>query len=149
MSDDYLRLIPTDPEFVPDCLRREKAQGLLASYLPLADGIEAQLFETVKFIDQGSNFERVSCPACLAKLDVSWWGSAMNSSYKSDFADLRVTVPCCGTRLSLNDLRYEWPAGFARFVLQALNPGDRLTEIQVKSLEDALACSLRVIWAHY
>lgn len=33
-----------------------------------------------------------------------------------------IRVPCCGAVTSLSDLDYRWPAGFARFVLEASEP---------------------------
>jgi hypothetical protein len=35
--------------------------------------------------------------------------------------DLCVTVPCCGTPLTLPELRFEAPVGFARFEVSAMN----------------------------
>jgi hypothetical protein len=47
----------------------------------------------------------------------------MDASYRSAFEDLAVRTPCCHTDTTLNELDYDWPAGFARFVLEARNPG--------------------------
>jgi hypothetical protein len=59
-------------------------------------------------------------------------------------------TPCCGSRVSLNDLRYEWPAGFARLVLEAWNPNvTRLDEEEVSKLEEVLGAPLRIIWTRY
>src|SRR5438093_1118722 len=54
---------------------------------------------------------------------------------------------------TLNDLRYVWPAGFARFVLQARNPGLQgamdLPAVDRAALEAIVGCRLRTIWARY
>lgn len=47
----------------------------------------------------------------------------MSRASVSGFANLMIVMPCCDGVTSLNSLRYEWPAGFARFILQAMNPG--------------------------
>lgn len=60
-----------------------------------------------------------------------------------------VTAPCCGTRLSLNELHYLWPAAFGRFVLEALNPNIRdLTPDQELALSQLMGCTVRKIWVH-
>ncbi|NZD50784.1 hypothetical protein [Rhizobium leguminosarum] len=40
-----------------------------------------------------------------------------------DPGDINTVAPCCGATVSLNDLRYVWPAAFGRFALEAHNPG--------------------------
>jgi len=46
-------------------------------------------------------------------------------------------------------LRYVWPAGFARFVLEAMNPNiSDLTAAEQGMLQETLGCRLRRIWVH-
>src|SRR5262245_9441285 len=109
-----------------------EAHRLYESFVPDADEVNIYLTDGVRFVDQGSNFESVACPKCGTKLDIDWWNMAMtracgvdadvevwdNGLFSEDepmFTNLTVTVPCCGSTLSLNDLHYDWPAGFARF----------------------------------
>ena len=151
MSDNVLRLIPLEPEWVPDPQVGENARRLLQRLLPEASQVTIEVQDHVGFVDQGANFESVGCPACGASLDVGWWQAAMEKAMESQFADLAVSPPCCGARTSLNDLRYVWPAGFARFSLEAMNPnrsGD-LDPAEIGQLEALLGCKLRQIWAHY
>jgi hypothetical protein len=149
MSDTYLRIIPSDPACVPSALARERALGLLQRSVPLAHDIGSQLTDEIRFVDCGDNFEAVHCPRC--GVDVSeWWSLAMEMAHEQQFRDLRATTPCCGTRTSLNELVYSWPAGFARYSLEALNPGlGSLPDRLVQRLEDVLGSTLRIIWAHY
>jgi hypothetical protein len=51
----------------------------------------------------------------------------------------------------LNDLVWEWPAGFAKFILEAMNPRlqGRLPEERQSQTETILGCGLRQIYAHY
>jgi hypothetical protein len=52
--------------------------------------------------------------------------------------------------VSLNELRYDWPAGFARVVLEAMNPDvPDLPATALAELAQRLGAHLRVIWAHY
>ena len=149
MSENLLKLIPHDPQFVPAATPREVATVLLRMLFLHADGVSARETAAVEFIDQGGNFEGVACPRCGAALDVDWWGDAVDAAFEGCFADLDVTLPCCSATCSLNDLRYEMPAGFSRFVLEARNPGRDLTDAEVEALERALGCRLRRVWARY
>lgn len=36
-----------------------------------------------------------------------------------------MTVPCCNQAIPLDALRYDWPVGFARFEVCAMNPARR------------------------
>lgn len=150
MSDNWLRFIATDPDWVPEAAARDAAVGLLVRWLPEADEVTSNISDHVDFIDQGANFERVTCPACGATLSDDWWGVAVDRARETDFEDLSVLTPCCGSTTSLNDLDYDWPAGFARFVIEALNPGVAdLTADQTAELAGVLGTGLRRIWAHY
>ncbi|MBV9851228.1 MAG: hypothetical protein JO250_16280 [Armatimonadetes bacterium] len=95
--------------------------------------------------------ERVLCPACHAGLlDDGRWTQMMDTACETLFTHLVMPMPCCGAWLSLNDLNYDWPVGFARFVLEARNPDvPDLERDQVRALERILDCRLRVIWVHY
>ena len=149
MADTFLRLIPEEPTLVPSATARERAHGALARALPRADDVLAQVTQDVRFIDCGSNFETVRCPRCGT--DVSeWWTLAMEAGHEQHYRDLRATTPCCGLHTSLNDLAYSWPMGFARFTLEALNPGiASLPERVQRRLEEILGSKVRVIWADY
>jgi len=148
MSDNILRLIPVDPQYIPDGTSQRTMQDQLASFRLQADNTRIKITSEVKFVDAGENFERVLCPTCGADLG-EWWRTAMDTAYKTKFADLSVHLPCCGTKSSLNDLRYEWPAGFSRFVIEVHNPDHDLNDEQIHSLEQILGCKLRKIWTRY
>jgi hypothetical protein len=60
-----------------------------------------------------------------------------------------IETPCCSHNLSLNDLDYHWPAGFARYHLEARDPSGEFTDEHRAAVEGILHCSLRLIWAHY
>lgn len=150
MSDNYIRLIPTDPAYVADSTMVERAREYLATVVPETAQVTARITNDVAFVDQGANFERVSCPNCGRELDVSWWQDAMDTAYETNFANLDITTPCCGALTSLNDLHYDLPAGFARLVLEVMNPSvSDITAADIATLSSMLGTALRPIWAHY
>lgn len=149
MSESFLRLIPTDPAYIPTRQSRIAAQQVIQAWLPQAAEIKAQVAAQVNFVDSGTNLQRILCSHCGQEIHRDWWHSAMDSAYKTEFIDLKITTPCCGTISSLNHLRYDWPAGFARFVLEARDPAHDLNAAQLQRLEDVLGCQLRKIWARY
>jgi hypothetical protein len=146
---EFLRFIPTDPEYDPPLAAGQQAKELLASFVPKAAAIEVERYDTVNFVDNGENLEHIFCPACGAILEDGVWGDLVDRAYATQFANLAVTMPCCGAASSLNDLHYEWPVGFARFILEARDPEADVSQEQLCLLEHVLGCHLRKIWAHY
>ena len=149
MPESLLRVIPEDPRRVPSATAREHAEKLLRGALPGADDVVSQVTEHVRFVDCGDNFESVTCPGCGIEIG-EWWSVVMEVAHEQHFRDLQATLPCCGRRVSLNDLVYSWPSGFARYTLEAMNPGLGSLPDRVRTrLESVLGCRVRVIWAHY
>jgi hypothetical protein len=150
MSDNFLLLIPENPAWVPSATAREAAVRMLQQALPFADDVSSQATDEVRFVDCGANFESVRCPRCGTDLG-EWWTLAIEAAHVLNFRDLQATMPCCAARVSLNDLVYSWPMGFARYTLQATNPmiGAELPGRVQPRLEQLLGCRLRVIWAHH
>jgi len=149
MSDNILKIIPSAVGFMPPRDLVDRALESLRQVFPDADEIKARTSDDILFIDQGTNWERVSCPNCGKQIDIAWWQAAMDRAHKGRFLDLEVVMPCCGAKSSLNLLKYEWPAGFARFVLEIRNPGSDIDNGTKKSLETLLNMALRTIWARY
>jgi hypothetical protein len=150
MSDFFLSLIPDDPTYVPPVEARAQALAALRARLPPPAQVEAQVFDEVTFVDQGSNFEKVLCPACEEDITEHWAG-LMQAASESEFSDLSLSMPCCGRLTNLNALSYIPPAGFARFSLRAMNPniGGLLAAKDVSALEGILGCKLRQVYARY
>jgi hypothetical protein len=121
MSDNWIALIPKDPRFVPDAAKRCQARDRFAEIAPEADEIEAAVSENVEFYDCGENFERVCCPSCGSEI-MAWWKERMDEDYDDGFKLATYAMPCCAARCTLHELVYEWPQGFGRFALQAMNP---------------------------
>jgi hypothetical protein len=150
MSDSMLRFIPRQPAYAPPLERRQAAVSRLRDAFSDADDVSARETEEVTFIDAGGNFESVFCPLCNKKLEQEWWLEAMDRAFSTAFEDLAVKLPCCGGSTTLNDLRYEWPQGFARFVLEVANPGvNTISDALVAEVGTIIGCDVRVVWAHY
>jgi hypothetical protein len=150
VSDNYLRLIPTDPTWRPGAEVTQRAVATLSALVPGADSVEAEMYEEVTFIDQGANFEGLRCPGCQAELEMDWWSDHMGEAGDAGFENLDVTTPCCGARTSLNDLTYDWPAGFAQAELSVLNPQRGwLDDAELAQVASELGHPLKQVMAHY
>lgn len=147
MSDNLLRLIPNAPEYVPPSDRAKDAVTILCSVNKDAK-IEIHVYPEIRFIDQGSNFETIYCPCCGAELNLTWWAQAMDQAAQNRFVDLSVLMPCCGCIASLNDIRYHWPAGFARFCITISDPLPTIDESTLQLLNNVLGTTVRQIWVH-
>jgi hypothetical protein len=153
MSDNYITLIPTDPDFVPPAKAQEEARALLETFVPKADEVTARVSERYVF-EATSEISGVLCPVCRRDVD-EWFENLLDEAADADpegysnFSDLAAITPCCRSSISLNDLDFGWPAGFSRFALDVLNPNvDDLEPAQIQALEKILACKLKRIWEH-
>lgn len=151
MSENFLRIIPLEAGHVPAPKARDKALALLRTLLPRAAEVRAILQDHLFFVDQGENLEEIRCPRCNATLVPEWWMTEMDRAGAAKFSDLSVVVPCCGATTSLHDLEYDWPAGFARFVLQVREPAlaGWLDDAAVSRLEKVLGAKVRQIRTRY
>ena len=149
MSVNIICLISHDPTWQPTEEAAERARALFAAAFPDSYEIKMEFHEETIFVDAGGNAVSTSCPAC-GRDAAAWWGDAMDGAYETHFRRLDITTPCCGLATSLNELRYEWLAGFARFTLEAVDPKVYpLDESLHRELEECLGSPLRIIWRHY
>lgn len=153
MSDDVIRWIPLDPTFVPsdEAIQTTVAwlQRRIGPSTLVFSGVVANTSKQVEFVDCGENFDAVCCNRCGAELSEDWWSGAMNTASKTRFENREVTLPCCGAVEDLHQLRYEWPMGFARFVLEARNPSMVPSQEDDAEISRLLGTPLRRIDAHY
>jgi len=148
MSDTYLRVIPTVPGWSPEDPRAAAALRVVQNLCPDGD-VEIRRYDEVTFIDQGENFEDVRCPHCGTALDNAWWGDAMDHAYQNQFVDLATVTPCCSAAVSLNELNYDGPAGFAQFELSVHDPNRGwLSDKEIAQVADALGHPVRQILCH-
>ena len=149
MSDNWLNYVPVDLTYRPTPEAAQRAVALLKVMTSTAEGVEAEFFDDIVFVDPGSNWSGVECPFCGSDAE-SWWGRAMDAAWKRRPRNLEATAGCCGVRVSLNDLLYGWPVAFGRFVLSAMNPQKGLlTTEQEHELAECLGCDLKKVWRHF
>jgi hypothetical protein len=149
MSDNWIALIPEDPTFIPDPREHSRARDRFVEIAPEADEIKIKVCDSVEFFDCGCNFVRILCPWCRSEIPVQWWQDRMKEDYRNGFMLEKYASPCCKKLHTLHELVYDWPQGFGRFALDAMNPNvDRLDERYKKEFEEILGTKLRVIYQH-
>jgi hypothetical protein len=74
----------------------------------------------------------------------------MDRAYDGEgFTALNISTPCCGFQTSLKDLKYGWPVGFARFFLEAFNPGAQgLSDEMIQRVGEALGARVCQVQVH-
>nr|WP_315481723.1 hypothetical protein [uncultured Undibacterium sp.] len=148
MSDNWLQYIPTNPEFIPTINAANDAVKLLEAFFPLAEEVKFEISDSVNFYHPGANWSGVECLNCGVNAE-SWWDDVMDQAAESQFRSLTFIAPCCGAEVSLNNLKFIWPAAFGSFVLEAMNPRSKnLSSEQFTLLESTLECSLREVAVH-
>ena len=148
MSLHFLKIIPTNPSYVPGKIQQDKAKTFLTK-LYKNEQIEFITTNTIEFVDQGENFDSVSCNLCGQDIETEDWQNAMDNAYEKQFMDLEFTTTCCHKRTSLNDLTYYSSAGFAKFVISISNAYEKMPEKDFNELQEILRTALRDIWVHY
>ena len=150
MSDNWIVLIPKDPVFVPNKASQQAAIDQLTELAPEAEEIEIKASDHIQLFDCGANLERISCPSCDRELDTEWWEERMIDDYVDGGFQLRdYPMPCCGAFHSLNALRYDWPQGFARFGIEAMNPNiGKLSDHEIQGFERILGAPVLAIYQH-
>lgn len=150
MSENFLRIIPVLPDWMPTEAEANAAAAGVRAMCPNADDVVTRRYTEVTFIDQGGNFERLRCPACTAVLDVAWWREQMDHTFATSCTELSVVTPCCAGAVSLNDLEYDWPAGFTRFEIRARSPGRIwLSSDKAAQMSTLLGIAVRQIFSRY
>jgi hypothetical protein len=148
MSSTILKIIPADPYYVPYKINQNHAKTLLTKFYQ-GRQIEFVTTDTIEFVDQGANFESISCNLCRLNIEIEHWQNAMDNAFEKQFTDLTFMTHCCNKKTSLNDLNYKSPAGFAKFIITIPDAQTEIGEKDLKELQDILATTLRIIWAHY
>ena len=147
MSDEVLRIVPTDPQWTPDDVALRRAVRALRELLPQADGVRGEVHDGVVLVTPDGQPEQVACPACGEDLDPGWWTQRLQRAAVQGFARLGVVTPCCATRTSLGDLRFDRPAAFARTELRARRAGAGLGEEELARVGRALGHPVRQVLA--
>jgi hypothetical protein len=155
VSDDYIRLIPTQVTWEPTESAAESAMsyvaGLFSGVNGSADEVTTKFYADVALIDSGVNTSTAKCRSCGNSVDLEWVFEVVDERV-ADLSHLDVIVPCCEAMTSLNDLEYDWPMGFARFEIAVLNGSREVHELQAHELErvgSLLGHPVRQVLAHY
>lgn len=149
MSDFWINVVPESPDYVPSEEASRRAVELFRRFAPAAEKVVAEFTEKVRFIDCGENLERVICPECGQEIEVGWWADRMGEEYEAGYPFKPVALPCCGAQKSVGDLIFDWPQGFARYSVEAMNPdiGD-LSDDQLSQFATVLGCKVKKILQH-
>ena len=143
MLDDWIILIPENPDGMPDPASQERARARFSEIAPEADEVEVRVENKIDFFHCGGNYERIVCPSCRSEIPNQWWQDTVDQDYDNGFKLARYPTPCCGTEHTLHELTYEWPQGFCRFAFKAMNPNLGLLDEKYKrELEEILGTPL-------
>jgi hypothetical protein len=155
VSDSYLRLIPTDKQWQPGPEAAAAATtyvtGLFSGPEDDVEEVEAEFHDQVTLIDAGENTTRISCSNCGGDIEVGWFFDLAGEEGEIP-GGLDVAPPCCGAVVVLDSLRYDWPVGFARFEICAMNPtraGYELDAAELAVVAELLGHPVSQILAHY
>jgi hypothetical protein len=149
MSDSWINIIPREPRFVPSKEAHERALQYMQGVVGSADEVTSQLTEEVRFIDCGENLESIGCPHCKREIPTEWWQDQMEHQYENGYSLEPVRLHCCGALESLARLNYNWPQGYARFSVEAMNPDvPDLTNEQMAEFEKILGCPVIKVLQH-
>jgi hypothetical protein len=143
VSDEVLRIVPTDPEWTPDDVALRRAVRALRELLPRAEGVRGEVHDGVVLVTAGGEPEQVACPACGEDLEPAWWEQRLERAAAQGYARLGVVTPCCATRTSLGELRFDRPTAFARTELRARARGAGLTDDALAEVGRALGHPVR------
>lgn len=149
MSEHWLRIVPTTPDWTPAPARAQEAARVVRAMCPAAGAVLAGCFDDVTFFDAGENSATVACPACGDLLDLAWWVDRMDEAAANRFTALAVVTPCCAAGTGLDALRYDWPCAFARFDVGVRDPDrDPLTDGELARVAEALGTQVRQVVSH-
>lgn len=151
MSDNWIRIVPTDPMWTPSPEQEAAAVHVVRTLMPAAEDVSVERSERIAFVDAGSNQGAPSCRQCGTTLSEEWWSGAMRRSHAlSQFGDRTTAVPCCGAPTDLNDLDYgDFPVAFASWWVDCMNPDvGRLNQDEVESIVEALGHGVRIVYQH-
>ena len=93
MSSIILKIISTNPSYIPNKEKLENGKIFL-EHLFKGNKIEFVATDTIEFVDQGENFESVSCNFCGHTLEIETWQNLMDNAHKTQFKDLSFITSC-------------------------------------------------------
>jgi hypothetical protein len=155
VSDFYIRLIPTDKNWQPAPAAAASAlayvTGLFSGPDEDVEVVSGEFYEQITLIDAGENTTRITCSRCSGDISLDWFLDLVEE-HGEGIGDRDVAVPCCNQAIPLDSLRYDWPVGFARFEVCAMNPNRDKYELDAAELARVAALlghPVAQILAHY
>lgn len=145
MPDHFVTVFPTQPDFIPSETIRPQILDICSKVISKPKDVKICFESEIRPWGAFTTWKGVFCPYCRTELSSEWWNGQMNVAYQTDYTNLVVVVPCCGTVTSLNLLHYEPGAGFARFAIELWNPNppSLLSPDIILALENVIGCQLR------
>lgn len=124
MTAITVQFVPCDPHFTPGTIGISAAGLYLKQAVPNATQVEAMARDGIDVFFPGDNLTACSCPSCKSEIPAGVWQTILGADYDeaSGFMLLRQQMPCCGDRLAVNELVFDWPVAFGKFALQITNP---------------------------
>jgi hypothetical protein len=150
MSDNWICIIPKDPNWTPSSAQQIELEMALRSIVPPSEKVEFETDDDIKFRDCGGNFESIKCPNCKVAVNTEQWQSLMDIDYDGNsFRMCKYQMDCCGCEVSLNELEYYFTQGFSKFIARCMNPNKgELAKNEIRSIEEALTTTVSVIYQH-
>ena len=145
VSETYLQLISTQPDFVPTEAARARVVAFVKEAVPHAT-VEAEVTEEPLFINAGQLFEGIRCPACDDELSTDWWHDAMDVAWPDRLLTAEFQPPCCGAPVKLNDLAFDPPQGYAKFSVGVFGETWSVAEDLRRGVELILQAPVRIVW---
>ena len=150
MSDNWICIIPKDPNVIPEIKIQKEAEKYFKSIVTQSDEIKTIVTDSIQFYDSGANFERIRCPFCQSEIEMDWWQEKMDNDSNGDGFKLNTfAMPCCNRTTNLNNLLYDFEQGFSKYCIEAMNPNiDELGSENIIKLKDILGIEIKVIYQH-
>ncbi len=150
MADRFLVVIPVDPK-APLPETSDAVRGALAN---IAGTTQARVkdYGKLQFIDAGLNAQSITCPTCQQDVAEDQWHMWMQEDWHGaeGFHLHKHQMPCCGATLTVNDLLYDAPQGFARWFIGARTEREGLlAPEELSQLEAVAGLPLKAIAQRY
>lgn len=157
MSLDLLRIVPEEIGFIPSTIDENRINHIIKELLPKSEEVEIDMYDEIRFIDQGENFEFFICPSCKKEFNIfnpnleDWgldWAEKMESV---NILSESIRMQCCNSVVNITEIQYHWPAYFAAFeiCIHYPNISRNLTQAELSRIENELQCKMRQVRTHY
>ena len=170
MAECKLSIVPTDPYFLPTKDGIKKAKAVIKrinEYIDNAD-IRVKQSDQPKFYTAADALESIACPRCSKTTKYNQFHPSdpdeseeifrqfiLDAINAPDALKHEVVVPCCGARLSLDDIIFKDYAGrrtaaIGRFNLRIPDDDGYVAEEKAKiRIEKALGASVVYVIEHH